>query len=710
VVDAHSELSRDSRRSRPLDIDPDGWEGRSQAAGEAWRFRPIRLSEPDSWGRWIGVGLVAVAVAAILWIWREHGSLILVGVALGALVATHLSVAAPAARPFSSLAETAGPLVLPLLVAVVVGTIRLSPLLQILVSGALLLLAWRLIIVPEAERSGATLRWEFALGRRILKHGGAILVVAIAAALALRQWILPAVQFFKTIGGLAAFLLVLALVVWLAAIALRLLSYATSWLRAFVALFLALALIRLAMAAGFLPWDMGLHEAIPSLQAILVWSAVGLVLLEAALDIADAALLPRLQGTPHRALSVILKVRGGGLPRSVARRAAGLGFSTALAASVVLAASTIYGLVATAQPGHHLATPGGERIHPEFAAVPPVQVRSDLKLAETYSPVLALTDDERWSPIRVDAYIAGDAGRSLDPATLKGPPGTNPDVASLDQLPGSCPGLAPSPCYQLTINCANGHDPCGGGQFREHGGFYRDGAVYVRVLHKGRTPKDGSPNVFADRGPYRAQLSTLIQYWFFYRYDEWEAPAFAGLLTQRHEGDWEAVTIGLSDERPLFVAYSAHCAGSWKPWRDIEVSDQLPRPWVHPLIAVARGSHANYPKADQKRSPDWASCAGVPAGTTTLVSYASNIRDKTEYGWQWYPPPGGWILVDSDTPPMSFPGTWGANDRTTLDNFKSNPIGKEGMGPRTPSLQPLWQRPVLSIFCGGYTPRSCQGE
>jgi hypothetical protein len=89
------------------------------------------------------------------------------------------------------------------------------------------------------------------------------------------------------------------------------------------------------------------------------------------------------------------------------------------------------------------------------------------------------------------------------------------------------------------------------------------------------------------------------------------------------------------------------------------------------------------------------------------VSYASNIRDKTEYGWQWYPAGNDFILVDADTPPMTFPGTWGAHDQTTLVNFKSRGIGKEGRGPRTPTLQGLWQRPVFSIFCGRYKPKIC---
>jgi hypothetical protein len=33
------------------------------------------------------------------------------------------------------------------------------------------------------------------------------------------------------------------------------------------------------------------------------------------------------------------------------------------------------------------------------------------------------------------------------------------------------------------------------------------------------------------------------------------APVLGGRIVQRHEGDWEAVTVGLSDAKPLFVAF-----------------------------------------------------------------------------------------------------------------------------------------------------------
>jgi hypothetical protein len=296
--------------------------------------------------------------------------------------------------------------------------------------------------------------------------------------------------------------------------------------------------------------------------------------------------------------------------------------------------------------------------------------------------------------------------------TLSGLPGTKPrPIAGLGEIGGSCPAFAASPC-KLSIHCPNGHTRCAAEEAKpERGneGLYREGALYYRVLRKvdGRTrggryeKKPG--NLFVKRGPYAGELSTLIQYWYFYRYDEWEATTFAGQLVQRHEADWEAVTLGLSNTKPLFVAYSAHCGGTWRAWNEIEVSTKLRGRRIHPLVAVAQGSHANYPEADQKRSPDPLGCATKSlSGTSTALGFASSIRDKTEYGWEWYPAADGWVEAGAEAPPMNFQGTWGEDESTELVNFKHNHVA-DGKAPLTPSLQPLWQRPVNFIFCERYT-------
>ena len=440
----------------------------------------------------------------------------------------------------------------------------------------------------------------------------------------------------------------------------------------------------LAVGGGVLPGEEVFGDSWPL--------AAGVLGVLAALLLAIDAVLGAIAGAERKP--------GGIPPESSVRRAAGLGVSAAAVAAVVLAVSTIYGLIDAADRGDPLNPPEAEVV--EARALPPADAagEDDLELARRYAPVLAFSENERWAPVRVDSYVAE--------ADLSGPPGTPKDIDTIAELPPRCPEFGRSSCFELSIACERGDLPCADGRLRAPDKLYRDGAVYVRVLNKGELPREEPRDTFARVGPYRDELETLIQYWYFYRYNEWRAPLFAGLLVQRHEADWEAVTIGLDENRrPLFVANSAHCAGSWLPWKEVEASTRLAGPRIHPLVAVAEGSHANYSDPEEKRAPDWASCGGrAPAGVSTALSYASNIRDRTEFGWLWYPPADGWILVRPTEPPMSFAGTWGADDRTLLRNFTVHLL-HEGDAPRSPPLQGLWQEPVRSIFCGRYEPQMC---
>jgi hypothetical protein len=76
----------------------------------------------------------------------------------------------------------------------------------------------------------------------------------------------------------------------------------------------------------------------------------------------------------------------------------------------------------------------------------------------------------------------------------------------------------------------------------------------------------------------------VLQYWQFYRYNDW---------WNHHEADWELVSIFLaSDDRdatPFAVAYSAHLGGYWRLWGAVEKDAGS-----HPVVYVARGSHAQY--------------------------------------------------------------------------------------------------------------------
>jgi len=627
--------------------------------------------------------------------------------ALGAFLLARLKAShAAAAVPLVSLLVTFRPLLLPLLAAVLVGLFHLGAVVLIVGAALLTFAAGWLLVVPEASRLRAVGAWDLQLLRRHALWLALLVVVLTFGGVRLAS--------DRSLGGIASALLILALVLWLLALVLRLVSHCSSWLRVGVAFFVAATVYRLAAAIGLVPGGDLISDHLSFLDWLLPVLAAVFIVLEAVLDVIAAKRGEDPHGPQQTEClpNLVRRIRSGALKPDLVRLFQGLGLGVALLAAVVLLAAAWIGLAETDQPGKRLSTATATEAAEAPTPPAPSSHSSDQALAAAYSPVLAFTRNERWSPIPYGGYVDG--------AVLSGPQttplGSHPNVE--EKLGVGCPHLSSAPCFRLSIRCPAGNKRCSGARphpTRSDEGLYREGAAYVRVVRRDaeerlearrdienvRRSDRWPPQAFGPEGPYAKRLSILLQYWYFYRYDEWETHVFAGKLVQRHEGDWEAVTIGLSDQEPLFVAYSAHCAGTWVPWEEAEISDRLGGR-THPVIAVAEGSHANYPRAAQKRSPDWAGCQGAPKGTTTLLSYASNIRDKTEYGWEWYPEEGGLHLVSENEPPMNFPGYWGASEDTTLYGFfKTTRLG-EGHGPETPSEQPLWRTPVTKIFCGNY--------
>ncbi|HEY2715998.1 MAG TPA: hypothetical protein VGI73_07245 [Solirubrobacterales bacterium] len=641
------------------------------------------------------------------------------GIGLGALgaylLASRKVSLKPAAIPLVSLLVTLRALLLPLLAAVLVGLFHLGGVVLVAGAAVLAFAGGALLVVPELPQLRAAGAWD-------LRRNWIWLVLAVLGLTA-GGLLLASNRALESIGGLASILLVLALVFWLLAFGLRMLSHCSTRLRAGVALFVVLTGYRLGAAIGLVPGGDLISDHLSFLDWLLPALAIAFIAAEAVLDTIAVKLGedPKGEEQTPRLRPFIRAIRGGGIGAGRVRLFQGLGLRAAMVAASVLLLAAWIGLAQTDQPGKRLSTDTATEAG-EASTTPPApsSYGSDEALAAAYSPVLALTRAERWSPIPYDGYVESAALSGPLPKPL--PP--QPSVA--EKLGVGCPRLASTPCFRLSIRCPTGGEACSEPDphpERSDEGLYREGAVYVRVSRRGaeeqleerrNTEKLSKsdrwpPQLFRPEGPYAKPLSILLQYWYFYRYDEWETHVFAGKLVQRHEGDWEAVTIGLSDSEPLFVAYSAHCAGTWVPWEEAELSDRLGGR-THPLVAVAEGSHANYPRADQKRSPDWAGCQGAPAGTTTLLSYASNIRDKTEYGWEWYPGEGGIHVVTEGEAPMAFPGYWGASESTKLYGFfKTTDLG-EGHGPETPSEQPLWRTPVTKIFCGNYSQPDLPGS
>ena len=136
----------------------------------------------------LGAAFALLALfGALLWWGRETVTPFALGVALGVLLLLDpREKASLAAKPFVTLAKTVRPLLLPLLVVIAVGAATFSLTAQLLLSAAMLVLAWRLILVPEAEKSNFELGWQGSAAGKIVIHGGIAVLIGVAVVFAVR--------------------------------------------------------------------------------------------------------------------------------------------------------------------------------------------------------------------------------------------------------------------------------------------------------------------------------------------------------------------------------------------------------------------------------------------------------------------------------------------------------------------------------------------
>jgi hypothetical protein len=513
--------------------------------------------------------------------------------------------------------------------------------------------------------------------------GVALLVGGIALAslaLVLVRFAWGAVDRFIELGGWATLFSAGGVGLWLAAGALRLTGLAsTAWRMLAIALLL-FPLYHGAALLGVLPGYSTIGHVSYWFDVLAGVAGVGVL-------IADG-FLPRLAPSAQRPFAGLL-----GFARE-------LGLIVCVSAAVLFAGGVVLGkLSAGATHENHVDQFG--TYHPGSSATLTPSTLDDLSLAYAYAPALDFDEKEQFFLIDIQDY--------LDDAKLLPLNGerVTPGPLTKDSLPTQCSNGGDR-CFVLT--CKNNEGGCAKPIHLDNG-YYTGGVEYARVVHK----TDATEAIFAIKTPFRDDLTTLVQYWLFYRYDKWESPTIAGWVTQQHEGDWEAVTLGFSPSKPLFVAYSAHCGGRWLHWREIEAEPRFranghwvartsgSQPALHPIVAVARGSHANYVRAWHGRPTDWGSCgAHISQAITGALSYAWNVRDRTDESIEFLP--AEIALVDENTPPMSFKGYWGLSDRATLSNFRHppQPLGKPGDGPLSPPLQPLWINPLQRIFHGSH--------
>ena len=636
---------------------------------------PENPSGLEGWKRWVTLAtpVVIFVVGIFAWIAGHHGwkgVVFVAAIVIGLFVTLRpRRVVAHTLPPIQDFGSALLPAALPLLAIFISGSSAFPVLIQLVTVPLAILIAWRLIVLPGASdtKSWFARAWKTVSDgvaeRHELRH--VLLFVALVALVVVGFILLsPHVNPFEARPGDSTNLLAAAVDLWLVAIVLRLFAYGDTIPRLVVALLAIALVIWGASWAGIIgAWDF--FDGIG-----VVLGAAFIVCLIATIELEMATeLFPRVKRVLDR-----FKVN------QTWSRALGYSLSIAAAIAVVLAALASWNEVR--QTSKAEVRGGGEN---PSELIPRVG-QSNRELGSRFSPTMVFTNDERWWPVQVTGFARDPRAELLGNYVV---PTDHPPAT----LPKRCPNLVKPPCFNLTIHCElpdDCVDPPG------HPGK----AVYVRVLRRGHPEAKRGPDPFAvDAGPYNQQTAVIVQYWFFYRYNDWVRPVLTGKLSERHEGDWEAITIGLGKKRPLYAAYSAHCGGNWRDWDDVRVSDVPREPRLHPIVAVAEGSHANYFETQDRRSPDWAGCANrLPDGAATLISYASNIRDETEDGPTWRPLGNQLIILKRHKWPMSFVGTWGEDTRTFLTNRRPHKLQVTPGGPATPSLQLLWTDPLLAIF------------
>jgi hypothetical protein len=334
---------------------------------------------------------------------------------------------------------------------------------------------------------------------------------------------------------------------------------------------------------------------------------------------------------------------------------------------------------------------------------------SDAQIAARFAPRLVFNPAEQYTPTSADELLALGA-------TLVNRSGglvrAAPLTAATLPVGSSCVGGLPC-AYALRLGCGLvAATPC-----PAPAGTPR--LIYARVVR--RHPATGSaPTWFTNpiaSMPF-PKLEVIVQYWLYSIVDDWRStPRGVTLpgghrvqlpvIRQHHEGDWEAITVGMSADQPLFVDWSAHCAGEWRPFMAATLVADPGGARTHPVSWVALGSHANLPAPVTER-PRWWSCDPRVAafvqqrvesvvGSVGAAAIGSGLDDLLgifDRPGSGAPQAFPLALVNRLTWPMSFPGIWGGRERLEVGSARR----WLGWSPPTPPLQKLWRDPLATIF------------
>jgi Vacuolar protein sorting-associated protein 62 len=170
-----------------------------------------------------------------------------------------------------------------------------------------------------------------------------------------------------------------------------------------------------------------------------------------------------------------------------------------------------------------------------------------------------------------------------------------------------------------------------------------------------RDPDTGRPLVYG-REARDGQGRVWLQYWLFFTGNQQDR----GIVrTGRHAGDWELLQLRLGRDRRLVEAtFAQHTWAEGCAWTDVE------RRGAAPVVYVANGSHALYPRAGRADRP-WPDPNDEADGRGRRARPPLQVVDARSPRWmawpgRWGEDDGGWVPGEQPSPrgPAFQPDRW----------------------------------------------------
>jgi hypothetical protein len=164
-------------------------------------------------------------------------------------------------------------------------------------------------------------------------------------------------------------------------------------------------------------------------------------------------------------------------------------------------------------------------------------------------------------------------------------------------------------------------------------------------LVSARDPDTGRPLVYG-RAARDGQGRLWLQYWLFFT----DNPQDRGIVrTGRHAGDWELLQLRLGrDQRAVEATFAQHTWAEGCAWTDVE------RRGPAPVVYVANGSHALYPRAGRADRP-WPDPNDEADGLGRRARPPLQVMDARSPRWmawpgRWGEDDGGWVPGEQPSP------------------------------------------------------------